>query len=106
MPKYLVQTTYTPEGTKGLLAEGGSARRAAVERVVASCGGSLEAMYFAYGDADLYCIVDFPDHLSMAAVAMTVRATGAVQSQATPLLAVEEIDEAVKKIVDFRPPGS
>ncbi|MEU5210056.1 GYD domain-containing protein [Streptomyces sp. NPDC020742] len=105
MPKYLVQTSYTPEGMKGLLAEGGSGRRAAVERVMQSCGGSLEAMYFAYGDADLYCILDFPDPLSMAAVAMRVRASGAVRSSAVPLLSVEEIDRAAGQRVDFRPPG-
>ncbi|MEU9113617.1 GYD domain-containing protein [Streptomyces sp. NPDC048483] len=106
MPKYLVQASYTPEGAKGLLSEGGSSRRAAVEQAVASCGGTLEAMYFAYGEDDLYCIIDFPDPLSMAAVSMTVRASGALHSKATPLLAVEEIDEAAKKGVDFRPPGS
>ncbi|MEU9118837.1 GYD domain-containing protein [Streptomyces sp. NPDC048506] len=106
MPKYLVQSSYTPEGMQGLLTEGGSGRRAVVEQVVRSCGGTLEAMYFAYGDTDLYCIIDFPDHLSMAAVAMTVRASGAVESKTTPLLGVEEIDEAVRREIAFRPPGS
>ncbi|MFF4699732.1 GYD domain-containing protein [Streptomyces chattanoogensis] len=105
MPKYLIQANYTAQGTKGLLSEGGSGRRAAVERVVGSCGGTLESMYFAYGDTDLYCIVDFPDHLSMAAVSMAVRASGAVESKATPLLTVEEIDAAAKQDVAFRPPG-
>ncbi|WP_042430140.1 GYD domain-containing protein [Streptacidiphilus anmyonensis] len=106
MPKYLVQASYTAEGAKGLLAEGGSGRREAVQRVVGSCGGTLESMFFAYGDDDLYVVVDFPDHLSMAAVAMTVRASGAVRSKAVPLLTVEEVDEAVKRTVDFRPPSS
>ncbi|MFH9226749.1 GYD domain-containing protein [Streptomyces lydicus] len=106
MPKYLVQASYTPDGAKGLLAEGGSGRRAAVEQVVRSRGGSLEAIYFAYGDTDLYCILDFPDPLSMAAVAMTVRASGALQSTTVPLLSVEEIDEAARQGVDFRAPGA
>ncbi|WP_042380394.1 GYD domain-containing protein [Streptacidiphilus melanogenes] len=106
MPKYLVQGSYTAEGAKGLLVEGGSGRREAVQQVVASCGGTLESMHFAYGDDDLYIVVDFPDHLSMAAVAMTVRASGAVRSRAIPLLTVEEVDEAAKRAVDFRPPRS
>ncbi|GHB54246.1 hypothetical protein GCM10010377_51580 [Streptomyces viridiviolaceus] len=106
MPKYLVQASYTAEGAKGLLGEGGSGRKEAVQRVVGSCGGTLESMYFAYGDDDLYIVVDFPDHLSMAAIAMTVRASGALRSRAIPLLTVEEVDEAVKRTVDFRPPGS
>ncbi|WP_241746220.1 GYD domain-containing protein [Streptomyces lydicus] len=106
MPKYLVQASYTAEGMKGLLAEGGTGRKAAVEQVVSSCGGRLETMYFAYGDDDLYCVVDFPDQLSMAAIAMTVRASGALRSKTIPLLTVEEIDEAAKKSVGFRPPGA
>ncbi|MFI0786835.1 GYD domain-containing protein [Streptomyces lydicus] len=106
MPKYLVQASYTSEGAKGLLAEGGSGRRAAVEQVVRSRGGTVEALYFAYGDADLYCVIDFPDPLSMAAVAMTVRASGALQSRTVPLLTVEEIDEAARQDVDFRTPGA
>ncbi|MFE1172869.1 GYD domain-containing protein [Streptomyces sp. NPDC058773] len=106
MPKYLVQASYTAEGMKGLLAEGGSGRKAAVEHVVGSCGGTVESVYFAYGDADFYCVLDFPDDLSMAAIAMTVRASGALHSKTIPLLTVEEIDAATKKSVGFRPPGA
>ncbi|MGW1793790.1 GYD domain-containing protein [Streptomyces tubercidicus] len=106
MPKYLVQASYTAEGMKGLLAEGGSGRKAAVEQVVSSCGGRLETIYFAYGEEDFYCVLDFPDQVSMAAIAMTVRASGALHSKTIPLLSVEEIDEAAKKSVSFRPPGA
>lgn len=106
MPKYLAQGSYTAEGTKGVLAEGGSGRREAVERVLRSCGGTLESMYFAFGDNDFYVVVDMPDDVSMAATAMAVRATGAVMSKAVPLLSPEEVDEAARKTVDFRPPGA
>lgn len=106
MPKYLVQGSYTTEGTKGVLAEGGTGRREAVERVLGSCGGTLESMYFAFGDDDFYIVVDVPDDVSMAATAMAVQATGAVTSRAVPLLRPEDIDEAVRKAVDFRAPGS
>ncbi|MCP3821095.1 GYD domain-containing protein [Streptomyces sp. A3M-1-3] len=106
MPKYLVQASYTAAGTKGLLAEGGTGRRAAVEEVVASCGGTLKSMYFALGEDDLYCVIDLPDDVSMVATAMTVRATGAVQSKAVRLLTPEDIDAAARKTVDFRPPGA
>lgn len=49
------------EETKGLLKEGASGRRAAVDHVVAELGGTVEAMYFAFGEDDLVCIVDLPD---------------------------------------------
>ncbi|MFD7443196.1 GYD domain-containing protein [Streptomyces sp. NPDC059909] len=106
MPKYLVQASYTAEGTKGLLKEGGTGRRQAVEQVIRSCGGTLEWMYFAFGDDDLYCVIDMPDDVCMVATAMTVRATGAVKSRVIPLISVEAIDAATKKTVDFRAPGA
>jgi uncharacterized protein with GYD domain len=106
MTRYLVQARYTAEGARGLLAEGGSARRAAVEQVTRSCGGTLESMYFAYGENDLYCVLDLPDGVSMAAIAMTVRASGALESSTIPLLTVEEVDRAAGRSVDFRPPGA
>ncbi|WP_369268919.1 GYD domain-containing protein [Streptomyces sp. R11] len=105
MPKYLIQATYTPEGTKGLLKEGASGRRAAVEQVVTGLGGTVEAMYFAFGEHDFVCIVDFPDPVSMAAVSLTVKASGALHTRATPLLTLEEIDEAARRQVPFRAPG-
>ncbi|MFF3320852.1 GYD domain-containing protein [Streptomyces sp. NPDC002889] len=105
MPKYLVQASYTAEGTKGLLAEGGTGRREAVETVLRSCGGTLDWMYFAFGENDLYLVADMPDDVSMAATALTVHATGAVQSKVVPLLSVEDIDAATRKSVEFRAPG-
>jgi uncharacterized protein with GYD domain len=106
MPKYLIQAGYTPEGTKGLLKEGASGRRAAVEHVVTGLGGTVEAMYFAFGEDDLVCIIDLPDPVSMAAVSLRVKADGAIRTRATPLLTVDEIDEAAHRRVDFRPPGA
>ncbi|GGZ77527.1 GYD domain-containing protein [Streptomyces bluensis] len=105
MPKFLIQSTYTTEGTKGLLSEGASGRRAAVEQIVTGLGGKVEAMYFAFGEDDLVLIVDFPDPVSMAAVSLTVKASGALHTRATPLLTLDEIDEASRRKVSFRAPG-
>lgn len=105
MPKYLIQATYTSEGTKGLLKGGGSGRRAAVDEVVTALGGKVEAMYFAFGENDTVIIVDLPDPVSMAAISLTVKASGALHTRATPLLTVEEIDEAARRHVPFRAPG-
>lgn len=54
MPKYLFHGSYTPEGLKGLLAEGGSSRIEAAKQALKSVGGTLEAFYFAFGDYDFY----------------------------------------------------
>ncbi|MFF3889876.1 GYD domain-containing protein [Streptomyces sp. NPDC001914] len=106
MPKFLIQARYTPEGAKGVLKEGASGRRAAVERVVAGLGGTVESMYFSFGEEDFVCILDFPDAVSMAAVSLSVKASGALHTRATPLLTLDEIDEATHREVAFRPPGA
>ena len=105
MPKYLVQASYTNEGTKGLLRDGGTKRRAAVEAMMKELGGSVEAFYFAFGDTDAFIIVDGPDNVTAAAVSLTVNASGAVRTRMTPLLSPEDIDHATKKILRYRAPG-
>lgn len=106
MPKYLIEAAYTAEGAKGLLDKGGSARRKAVEESTKSVGGRVEAFYFAFGATDAVIIVDLPDHASAAALALTVSATGAIESATTVLLTPEELDEASKKSTKFTPPGA
>jgi uncharacterized protein with GYD domain len=105
MPKYLVRASYTAEGMKGLISEGGTGRVEAVKRVTEPLGGTVESLYFAFGSDDIIVVLDFPDNVTMAAVAMTVAASGQLTTQAIPLLTPEEVDEAARKSIDFRPPG-
>ena len=105
MPKYLLKVSYTAEGVKGVLKDGGSARKRAAEAAVKSTGGSLESMYFAFGDTDVYCVVDAPDNASVAAASMAIGASGLVRATTVPLLTAEEIDQAAKKSVSYTPPG-
>ena len=60
MPKYLLHGSYTLEGVRGLLKDGGTKRRAVVDELVKGLGGSLEAFHYGYGDSDVYVIVDVP----------------------------------------------
>jgi uncharacterized protein with GYD domain len=106
MSKYMVQASYTAESLKGVLDKGGSSRPEAIRPMVEALGGTLEAFYFAFGDADAYVIIDMPDNVSTAAVAMTVNASGAVRAKTTVLLTPEEVDQAAEKSVDYTPPGS
>ena len=105
MPKYLFHGSYTEKGLKGLLEEGGSKRREAAEQVVRSVGGTVEAYYFAFGDNDFYIIVDSPDNASTTVASLIVNASGAVKVKTVVLLTPEEVDQAAKKTVDYRPPG-
>jgi len=105
MPKYLIQGAYTIEGTKGVLKEGGSKRREAAEALAKSLGGKIEAFYFAFGETDAFAIVDVPDNVSAAAAALAIAASGAVRVKTTVLITPEEMDQAAKKTVSYRPPG-
>jgi len=105
MAKYLICGSYTEEGLKGLLKEGGTKRREATKRAVESLGATLEAFYFAYGDNDAYFIVDSPDNINVIAGILIANASGAVKHKTTVLITPEEIDQAVKKTMDWRPPG-
>jgi len=103
--KYLFYGSYTPEGMKGLLAEGGSKRIEAAKQALGSVGGSLEAFYFAFGDNDFYIIVNLPDNATATAVTMAGNISGTFGIKTVVLLTPEEIDDAVRKAVDFRAPG-
>lgn len=105
MSKYMIQANYMNEGAKGLLKEGGSSRRAVVEKLIASQGGSMESFYYAFGETDLYVIADVPDHASMAAISLLIGSTGTVSLKTTVLMTVEEIDKAAKKTPVYRAPG-
>jgi uncharacterized protein with GYD domain len=105
MPKYLFHGSYTEEGLKGLLKEGGTKRQEAVKQAIESLGGTLEAYYFAFGDNDFYFIADSPDNVNAVAGSILGSASGTVKVNITVLITPEEIDEAVKKTMDWRPPG-
>jgi uncharacterized protein with GYD domain len=106
MPKYLVEASYTVEGVKGVQSAGGSSRRDAIAALAESVGGQLESFYFAFGERDVYTVVDLPDNESATAVALTVNASGAVKVRTTVLVTPEEVDAAAKRSVDYRSPGA
>ncbi|MEI6209243.1 MAG: GYD domain-containing protein [Desulfuromonadales bacterium] len=133
MAKYLGQISYSVEGAKGLLKEGGTKRLKAVEQLakelsaptssaqspvpmsfcsmealehmVKGVGGTLESFYYAFGEFDLVVIVDLPDNASAAALSLTISSSGASKIKTTVLLTPEEIDQASKMSIHYRPPG-
>lgn len=104
MPKYLVQGSYTDEGLTGLLKGGGTKRREMVEHLAKEMGGRLETFYFAFGSDDFVIILDLPSNVDMAATAMVAQASGTVKSRVTVLMTPEDVDQAARRKVDFRPP--
>lgn len=105
MPKFLIKASYTVEGIKGVLAKGGSARLASVKAAVAGMGGSVESFYFALGDHDAFVVVDVPDTVSVAALALRVGASGGASTEVVTLLTPEQVDAAAKMAIGYTPPG-
>lgn len=105
MPRYLIEASYTADGAKGLLKEGGTRRRKTVEDLVKQLGGQLQSFDYALGSNDVYAIAEFPDLTTATAMSIAINSTGAVTLRTVPLLTAEEIDAATQKTVGYRPPG-
>jgi uncharacterized protein with GYD domain len=106
MPKYMITGSYTVDGRRGLMKEGGSGRRKAVEEALQSLGGRLESIYFTFGDADVVVIGEFPNNVSAVAAALVASVSGTVTIKTTVLITPEEMDEATRMTVRFRPAGT
>ena len=106
MPKYLLEVNYTLEGLKGVVAKGGSARKAAAASAAKSVGGKIDAFYFAFGGTDVFVIADMPDNEAAAALALTVSAAGGASVKTVVLLTPDQIDAATGRDVKYKPPGS
>ena len=97
MPKYLVQTAYTPESWAAMTSHPQD-RLEAVRPAIESLGGKLEIGFLAFGEYDLVAVVDFPDNVSAAAFSMSVAAKGGVKAfKTTPLMTMDEAVAAMQK---------
>jgi uncharacterized protein with GYD domain len=106
MPKYLIEASYTSEGVGGVADKGGSARRDAVDALIASARGKLESFYFAFGDADAYVVAELPSDEAAAGLAMSINRSGSTKIRTVVLLTPEQVDAAAKMAPQYKPPGS
>ena len=88
------------------MSEGGSKRRDAAKAALESVGGTLDCMYYAFGDTDVYAICDLPDQGSATAVSLLINSSGAVTLNLVPLMTPEDVDAAVAKAPKYRAPGT
>jgi uncharacterized protein with GYD domain len=105
VPRFMIVASYTAEGEQGLLSKGGSARRSSVTEMVEKLGGKVETFDFAFGEDDVFVVVELPDNVTAAAIGLAVGATGLVALRTIVLLTPEEIDEAAQKHADYHGPG-
>jgi uncharacterized protein with GYD domain len=108
MSLFLSQVAYNEEGWKALVSNPQN-RLDVIRPVVEKLGGRLINAYFAFGDYDFVLISEFPDNVSIAALAIAAAAGGAVKSiKTTPLMEAAEGLEALRKAAasGYRAPTS
>jgi uncharacterized protein with GYD domain len=97
MAHYLIEVGYTPESWSNQI----DAQLNVVDRItpaVQAVNGTIECIYYAFGDSDLVGIMDFPTAEDAAAFALAVTSSGALRSfKTTPLLTVEQGQAAMKR---------
>ena len=86
MAKFLIQGSYTVDGIKGLIKEGGSGRKAVVQKALEGLGGTLDSIDYSFGANDVTVICDMPDTITGLALSLAVNASGAVRISTTPLV--------------------
>src|SRR5664279_3223337 len=106
MSRYLFIARYASDGVKGVAAAGGSARRSVIQKLAEGLGGRMETFDFAFGEDDVYTILELPTNTTAAAVALAVNSTGQASVRTVALLTSEEIDDAAKQTVRYTPPGA
>jgi uncharacterized protein with GYD domain len=108
MPSYLVQASYAPEALRALIAAPQD-RTAVVAKAAKGLGGKLAGNWLSFGDYDVVFIVDMPDNVSAAALALAAAAGGSLKSiKTTPLISIDEGKEAMKKAgaSSYKPVGA
>ena len=108
MAHYLYQATYTQEAWATQLQNPQNVAdrvRGSVEEL----GGSIVGVWYAFGESDLFAVLEMPDNVSMAAFAIAVAAGGAVSAaKTTVLMPLEDGMAAMSKATTstYRPPNS
>jgi uncharacterized protein with GYD domain len=106
MARYLWKVSYSVDGAKGLITEGGTARRATIQKLLKSVGGKLVTFDFALGEDDAYVIAEVPNAVDVAAVSLAVAAGGGARVTTVQLLTPAEMDKAAKRNIAYRAPGA
>jgi len=97
MPFFLHQVSYTPEAIAKLIANPQD-RFEAVRGPIEKLGGKIKDSYFAFGPSDIVLIIEMPDNVSAAAIALAFAAGGSLRSvQTTALMTNAEAMDAMRK---------
>jgi uncharacterized protein with GYD domain len=97
MASYLVQVSYTSEALSALIAKPQD-RTGHVGKVIEKLGGKSVGSWLAFGDYDLVMIIEMPNNVNAAALALAAAAGGSCKTvKTTPLLTIGQGLSALRK---------
>jgi len=108
MPLYMVSFGHTPE-TWAKLVHAPENRTESVSRMLEEVGCSLKGLWYAFGHADGFALIEAPDEITGAGLSVALAASGAFRSfDTTVLVTPEQMVEALEKAQDvaYVAPGS
>ncbi len=98
MPQYLYQASYTSESLAAQIKNPQDRLELVGKQLNDAVGARILAGGFSYGEYDVSVIVEAPDDVAMAAVAVALSAGGAVRAaRTTPLLSGSQWVAALRK---------
>jgi len=106
MPHYLTMVSYASEGWAAVVAHPQD-RLDVIKSSIEKLGGKVVTGWFAFGEYDVISILEMPDNIAAAAIAIAFAAGGACKNVRTvPLLSREEAMQALRKAGEcgYRPP--
>ncbi|MCE7981942.1 MAG: GYD domain-containing protein [Caldilinea sp. CFX5] len=109
MAYYLLQASYTAEGWAAQIKNPQDVRQR-VQAAFEKIGGKIGGVWYAFGEADIVAILEYPSNVNAAAYAVAVMASGVVKElKTTPLLTIEEgiavMQQAAAVSAVYQPPG-
>src|SRR5580698_4642342 len=79
MPSYLVQVSYSSEALAALIANPQD-RTEVVKKVAKKLGGKIHGAWLSFGEYDLVMVMEMPDNVSAAAIALASAAGGSYKT--------------------------
>jgi uncharacterized protein with GYD domain len=107
MPLYLFQGAFTSDAWAAQI-KNPKNRAEQVRPMIEAAGGKLLGYYYAFGEYDVVVLIEAPDNVSVAALAVAAASGGALKAQQTTVLMTpEEGLEAMRRAsgTGYRPPG-
>jgi uncharacterized protein with GYD domain len=108
MPLYMSTFEYKPEVWAELI-NNPENRTETVSRILENAGCKLKGLWYAFGQSDGFALIEAPDQVTSASVAIAIGASGAFSKyETTVLMTQDELLKALNKAqdVEYVAPGA